>query len=78
MNWDQIEGKWKQFVGAARGRWGKLTDSDWEMIAGRKEHLIGCIQERYGVARAVAEKQAEEWSGALEQSKREAAAATRL
>jgi uncharacterized protein YjbJ (UPF0337 family) len=49
MNWDQIEGKWKQFVGSARDRWGKLTDNDWEMIAGKKEHLIGSIQERYGV-----------------------------
>ena len=78
MNWDQIEGKWKQFTGSARERWGKLTDNDWETIAGTKEHLVGCIQERYGVAKEVAEKQADEWSRALDQSGREAAAATRL
>ena len=78
MNWDQIEGKWKQFTGSARERWGKLTDNDWETIAGKKEHLVGCIQERYGVAKEVAEKQADEWSRALDQSGREAAAATRL
>jgi uncharacterized protein YjbJ (UPF0337 family) len=77
MNWDQIEGKWKQFAGSARERWGKLSNNDWDMIAGKKEHLIGCIQERYGVAREAAEKQTDEWSRALEQSGREAAAATR-
>ena len=49
MNWDQIEGKWKQFTGSARERWGKLTDDDWDKIAGKKEHLIGRIQERYGI-----------------------------
>ena len=56
MNWDQIEGKWKQFTGSARERWGKLTDNDWETIAGKKDHLVGRIQERYGVAKAEAEK----------------------
>jgi uncharacterized protein YjbJ (UPF0337 family) len=53
MNWDQIEGKWKQFAGSARERWGQLT---------------GRIQERYGIAMAEAEKQAEEWSRAQKQS----------
>lgn len=40
MNWDQIEGKWKQFTGSARERWGKLTDNDWETIAGKKDQLV--------------------------------------
>jgi len=61
MNWDQIEGKWKQFLGSARERWGKFTDDDWETIAGKKDQLIGRIQVRYGVAKAEAEKQADEW-----------------
>jgi uncharacterized protein YjbJ (UPF0337 family) len=43
MNWDQIEGKWKQFTGSARERWGKLTDDDWQTIAGKKDQLIGRI-----------------------------------
>jgi uncharacterized protein YjbJ (UPF0337 family) len=47
MNWDQIEGEWKQFAGSARERWGKLTDSDWETIAGKRDQLVGRIQERY-------------------------------
>jgi uncharacterized protein YjbJ (UPF0337 family) len=78
MNWDQIEGKWKQFAGSARERWGKLTDSDWETIAGKKDQLVGRIQERYGVAKAEADKQAVEWSRALKQSGHDNQAATRL
>jgi uncharacterized protein YjbJ (UPF0337 family) len=71
MNWDQIEGKWKRFSGAAREGWGKLTDNDRETIAGKKDQLVGRIQERYGVARAKADKQAEERWRALEHSEPE-------
>ena len=66
MNWDQIEGKWKQFTVSARSRWGKLTDGDLQTLTGQKDHLVGKIQERYGIARAEAEKQADQWSRALE------------
>jgi uncharacterized protein YjbJ (UPF0337 family) len=48
MNKDQFEGKWKQFVGAAKSRWGKLTDDDWKSVEGDAEKLAGKIQERYG------------------------------
>ena len=78
MNWDQIEGKWKQFTGSARERWGNLTDNDWETIAGKKAQLIGRIQERYGVAQAEAEKQADEWAAALKRSGSETRSATHL
>jgi uncharacterized protein YjbJ (UPF0337 family) len=71
MNWDQIEGKWKQFSGSARERWGKLTDNDWHMIGGKKDQLVGRIQERYGIAKEEAERQAEEWSRTLKYSERE-------
>ena len=74
MNWDQIEGKWKQFTGSARERWGKLTDDDMQTIVGQKDNLVGRIQERYGVARAEAEKQADEWSHALKEAEHENAA----
>ena len=66
MNWDQLEGKWHEFAGSARAHWGKLTDDDWTTISGKKEHLVGLIQQRYGIAKAEAEKQVEEWSGALQ------------
>jgi len=71
MNWDQIEGKWKQFTGSARERWGKLTDDDWQKVAGKKDQLVGRIQEPYGIAKAEAERQAEEWSRALKETERE-------
>jgi len=51
MNWDTIEGNWKQAKGKAREQWGKLTDSDWDQIAGKKDQLVGRIQERYGISK---------------------------
>jgi uncharacterized protein YjbJ (UPF0337 family) len=78
MNWEQIEGKWKQFAGSARGRWGKLTDDDWRTIAGKKDQLVGRIQERYGVAKAEAEKQVDEWSRAMKQPESDSQLALRL
>ncbi len=62
MNWDRVEGNWKQLKGKAREKWGKLTDSDFEQIAGKKDQLIGRIQERYGITREEAQKQADEWA----------------
>jgi uncharacterized protein YjbJ (UPF0337 family) len=61
MNWDRVEGNWKQLKGKAREKWGKLTDSDFEQIAGKRDQLIGRIQERYGITKEEAQKQAEEW-----------------
>jgi uncharacterized protein YjbJ (UPF0337 family) len=62
MNWDQIEGKWKQYSGKAREQWGKLTDNDFTVIAGKKDQLVGKIQERYGIAKDEAEKQVDEFN----------------
>lgn len=59
MNWDQIEGKWKQMVGRVKEKWGRLTDDDLQAIGGRREQLVGKIQERYGIAREEAERQVE-------------------
>jgi len=61
MNWDRIEGNWKQVVGKARAEWGKLTDDDFNIVAGRREQLSGKIQDRYGVAKEDANKQISEW-----------------
>ena len=65
MNWDRVEGKWKQFKGAAREQWGKLTDDDWSQIAGKKDQLVGRIQERYGISKDEANRQADEWARTL-------------
>jgi uncharacterized protein YjbJ (UPF0337 family) len=77
MNWDAIEGKWKQFTGSARERWGKLTDDDIQTLTGQKDQLVGKIQARYGIAKAEAEKQADQWSRAQTETAH-ASAATRL
>ena len=61
MNWHQVEGNWKQLRGFAREKWGKLTDGDLDVIAGKKDQLIGKLQERYGIAKADAEHQADNW-----------------
>ena len=61
MNWDQIEGKWKQLKGTVRQKWAKLTDDDLEYIAGNREHFAGRLQERYGIAKEEAERQLDEW-----------------
>ncbi len=61
MNWDQLQGKWKQMKGSVREQWGKFTDDDIDKIAGRRDQLIGRIQERYGAAREEAEREADEW-----------------
>ncbi|MDO9093753.1 MAG: CsbD family protein [Rubrivivax sp.] len=61
MNWDQIQGNWKQAVGKAKEKWGKLTDDDLDVVAGRRDQLAGLIQERYGVAKEEAEEQLSAW-----------------
>ncbi len=61
MNWDQFEGKWKQMKGTVRQKWGDLTDDDLDKISGRREQLVGRLQERYGLAKDTAEQQADEW-----------------
>jgi uncharacterized protein YjbJ (UPF0337 family) len=61
MNWDRIEGNWKQLKGKAIEQWGQLTEDDWDVVAGKREQLTGKIQERYGVAKDEAEKQVAAW-----------------
>ena len=65
MNWDRVEGNWKQFTGKVRENWGKLTDDDLTVINGKQDQLVGRIQERYGVAKDDAQKQVNRWIGDL-------------
>jgi uncharacterized protein YjbJ (UPF0337 family) len=62
MNWDQLEGKWKQYSGKVKEKWGKLTDDDLTVINGRRDQLIGKIQERYGIVKQDAEQQVDEFA----------------
>jgi uncharacterized protein YjbJ (UPF0337 family) len=61
MNWDRVEGNWKTFKGQVKQQWGKLTDDDLDVISGKREELIGRIQNAYGLARDEADRQVSEW-----------------
>jgi uncharacterized protein YjbJ (UPF0337 family) len=65
MNWDRIEGDWKQFVGKVKEKWGKLTDEDLAAINGKREQLEAKIQERYGHAKDVVKKHVDDWHQSL-------------
>ena len=57
MNWDIVEGNWKQFKGKVKAKWGKLSDDNLDVISGKRDQLAGKIQETYGVSKDEAEKQ---------------------
>ena len=61
MNQDRIEGRWKQIKGKVKEQWGKLTDDDLDVIAGRRDQLLGRIQQRHGLAREDAERELADW-----------------
>jgi uncharacterized protein YjbJ (UPF0337 family) len=61
MDWNRIEGNWKQFRGKAKEQWGKLTDDEIDQVEGRREQLEGKIQERYGYAKDQTRKEVDEW-----------------
>ncbi len=68
MNWDQVSGQWKQFTGQIKSKWGKLTDDDMNTLAGKKDILVGKLQQRYGIAKEEAEKQVDAWLAKLQAS----------
>jgi uncharacterized protein YjbJ (UPF0337 family) len=61
MDWNRVEGNWKQMKGAVKQQWGKLTDDDLTQINGSQEKLEGIIQERYGIAKDETRKQLDAW-----------------
>ncbi|RYF60944.1 MAG: CsbD family protein [Comamonadaceae bacterium] len=64
MNNDTVEGNWKQFKGKIKEQWGKLTDDDFDVIAGKRDQLLGRIQERHGISREEAEHQVQTYEKA--------------
>jgi uncharacterized protein YjbJ (UPF0337 family) len=63
MNWDRIEGNWKQFKGTVKQQWGRLTDDQLDVIGGKRDQLAGKIQETYGISKDETDKQLAEWLG---------------
>jgi len=61
MNANQIKGEWKVVRGKVAEQWGKLTDNDLEVIAGKRDQLVGLLQKRYGKAQEVIEREVKEF-----------------
>lgn len=67
MNWDIVEGNWKQFRGKVKARWGNLTDDNLDVIAGKRTELAGKIQEAYGLSLEEAERQIKSFEERIEE-----------
>ena len=65
MNWDRVQGEWKQLSSQVKSRWAKLTDDDMKTVSAKKDALVGKLQERYGILRDGAEKQIDGWIAKL-------------
>lgn len=68
MNWDHIKGSWREFRGRVREQWGQITDDDFDIIAGRRDRLVGMIQQRYGTLKEEAETQVSAFERRLEEA----------
>jgi len=68
MNWDRIEGNWKQLKGKIREQWSRLTDDEFDKIAGKREKLMGSLQNSYGIAKDEAEKQITDFEAKVERN----------
>ena len=66
MSWNRIEGNWKQFKGKVKETWGELTDDELDQIAGKRDILLGKIQEKYGIAQDEADKRIKEFEKTLD------------
>lgn len=70
MNWNIVEGKWKELAGSAREQWGKVTDDEWQQLAGKRDKLEGLLQQKYGVTQEDAAKQIDDWASKLKEAVR--------
>jgi uncharacterized protein YjbJ (UPF0337 family) len=61
MDWDRISGNWAHWRGRIRERWGRLTSDELDVVAGRREQLVGRIQSAYGIAQEEADRQLRNW-----------------
>lgn len=65
MQWDYVEGKWQQLRGKVREQWGQLTNDDFDVIAGKRDQLVGILEQRYGKSRDEVERQVREFENRL-------------
>lgn len=57
MTWDEIKGNWREYKGRLKEKWGELTDDDLDRIEGKRDQLLGILQNRYGRTRERAENE---------------------
>ena len=69
MNWDRIQGNWKQFTGKIKEQWGDLTDDQIDQIAGKRDQLSGKLQESYGITKDEAERQIRSFEDTLDDTR---------
>src|SRR6516164_6491039 len=77
MDWNRVEGNWKQLRGQVKERWGRLTDDDLTAIAGKRDELEGKIQERYGYTKDRIRKEIDDWRRSVESNVRASSRDTR-
>ncbi|MEO0751278.1 MAG: CsbD family protein [Pseudomonadota bacterium] len=65
MNWDQIQGKWKELKGNAQHHWGELTDDDVDRAEGDREKLEGILQSKYGKTKQEVRDEVDKWMNKL-------------
>lgn len=65
MNWNMIEGKWKEMSGSVREKWGELTDDEIAQVAGKKERLEGLLKQKYGMTQEEVSRQIDDWADKL-------------
>ena len=71
MDWNSFEANWKHFEGWLKQKWGRLTKDDCEYISGSRDRLVGRLQEKYGLTKVEAERDADEWYGSVISGERE-------
>ena len=66
MNWDRVESSWKQVSGSFREKFGQLNNNDIEKLSGKKDQLVGTLQEKYGHSKEDAERHLDDWRNSLD------------
>jgi uncharacterized protein YjbJ (UPF0337 family) len=66
MDWNRVEGNWKQTKGKIKEKWRKLTDDDLTQINGKREQFEGKLQERYGIAKDQVRKDVDDWLNSVD------------
>ncbi len=66
MDWDRVEGSWKEFRGRVKSKWGELSDDDLTQISGKRDELLGKLQARYGYTKDRARQEIDRWLDSID------------